>query len=185
MKNFKLLLATTAILSTGALMANAGNIATSKFVAHVDIYSAITADPGMIEFNGILAGDGKKVALNSDGTYGAGTTATTIHPKGIVEPAQFKGGPIASDGSNYAKFSGVLTANDENLYDTSDSSIVCGSIDVGEMSVTSEADATYGGIKMTPSGMVFTMADDIETKAAGDGLECMSDITLTLVYDPS
>ena len=185
MKNFKLLLATTAILSTGALMANAGNIASTFFSIHLDILSAITAEYGTIEFGGILAGNGKKVVLNSDGTYGVGTTATTVTATGSVYPAKFKGGPIESNGSNYAKFSGVLTAEDENLYDTSDSSIVCGSIEVDDMSVTSEADATYGGIKMTPSGMVFTMAENIETKAAGDGLECMSNITLTLVYDPS
>ena len=188
MKNFNLLLATTAILSMGAMatssVANAGyNVASTTFTIGADIASAITSDPGVIHFGGFLALNNGIVELNSDGTYGEGTTVTLIGSTSEVSPAKFKGGPIAANGSNYSKFSGVLSAADNKLYKHK-TSIVCGSINVSDMSVISAADATYGGIKMTPQNMVLTLANDIESNFT-EIAPCDGQITLTLVYDPS
>ena len=98
MKNFKLLLATTAILSMGAMAVNADPASLTSNQAYLDIQAEfvnpITATPvSPLKFSMILADEGgKTVIVTPEGTLSNSSTATVLKNSVSAGKIEFTGG---------------------------------------------------------------------------------------------
>ena len=129
MRNFKLLLATTAILSTSmaanvcaegetpVTAANYSNRASATLTATIDIYNPITMTNGYINFPIITTGnmnnyDSVKVKLNYDGTIDyANSTAQIVNESHGSGPIKITGGDIGAYRSSFVGKTGDVLAS--------------------------------------------------------------------------
>ena len=120
MKNFKLLLASTAILSTGALAvlatpSTAPQSVTAQFGADIVIVEPALMTGGNISFPTMLATGGRVVTVDATGAVDSSSTATFAdpNPTASVNPIIISGADI---GSMYDDSNGADTSFDINNY---------------------------------------------------------------------
>ena len=185
MKKFNLLLATTAILSMGAVAAKAVDIATGTITADVTLANAASiTEVNHLDFGVVLnASKGKTVTIDhSNGTIGGSAS--------IVSDTAQRGSLTISNLEGYVA-SGAHTARISFPTDIlmEDAGMICGHVTNIHISAENDAVTSSGTYQF---GGDFTVGenaadadsinDGIYSPYAGDIGTCSGDGTVTLVY---
>ena len=196
MKNFKLLLATTTILSTGAFIANALYTDTEYNVQiHADaklVKSYEVKETKRINFGTIVTTKaGQQVVVNADGTLGEATTATLL-----VGSAQSGDAQVPADAIQAGQIS-VEGIGDGRWYDMSINTgtitlkagnVTCGVATIAADNMSNSTDGTSGtgdwdGDTATIDfGGTFVLDSQIESNMSTD-LDCTGAGTITIMND--
>ena len=194
MKNFKLLLATTAMLSMGAMVANATDD-TFTLTTTVDLLrpALVIEEISPLHFGRLYAENGAIVVAEANGGHGTGTTASIFDPV-YGGSIKISGGVFdvidQLTGTNKTQYvanlsnalsGGIVAFPDEDI-DLTDGNIVCGTIDKDTLTQIAEVNAE-GGYLTVGIGGTLTLADDIEEQmaTAKRGLQCSGGIVLTAI----
>ena len=194
MKNFKLFLASTAILSTGALAVMADDLPTATLNTEVRlIRSSITmAEISPIQFGTIYAENGAVVVAVPNGGHGDGTTARPFDPV-YGGQLQIRGDYFDALGIGYfnnydteitninTNLDGLDILEFTNITPLKDGDIVCGEIREGSLTQIATMDEK-GGINIGIGG-TLVLDNNIEASiaTANRGLDCKGTITATVI----
>ena len=187
MKNFKLLLATTAILSTGALMVNATSNMESAY-GKLKIYATLVK-PLVITQNdwlgfGIITGHkGKKVIVETDGTLGTESDNIVVAQKSTSQMTSFQAGKLTISGTDFSSMSQEsLSAFDINFenevtlsFSDSHGTTYCGTVSDFKKDLS-----VLGSDLIVKVGAQFIVGNDTDY-TIGNPLPCEGETTVTLI----
>ena len=188
MKNFKLLMASTAILSMGAFGANADELSTTVH-AYADIVGTLTlteVDP--ISFGVITAASGTVVIDTAGNVSGTATTIAGGHRARKLQPGIVKLSGSGIDNIHYAATTFIeWVIPDITLKQgTGQSAITCGVVSgmsSGAPGGTTEFDKETDGSILLKYGGTFTLDSGIASHLSNSRLECSGEGTITLVLN--